>query len=283
MSTQLTNKGWSNGSKGRWSDRSNRVRDKNEGIRLSGRYTAKTLAGDDIINGANQEFSGLKISGTLKTQSGNDTIRGESELESGLYNENTIRSGLENDTITGISTNSRGLENQGTIDTEDGSDSLFGRSRRQEGVTNSGYLDMGSGNDTLRGVGVLAGLRNDNYIYMGKGSDVVNVRRGGFDGKGYLDLGPGFDRVIGFGPQTVDGGGDRDSLLLKEGTYTIADTIAENQDEFGFSSGQTITNQGGIAMGTVNFESIGSSRSGAEVKFQTGILVISAEGDVAYL
>lgn len=280
MSTNLNNKGWSNGSDGRWSRRGDRVRDLKGGIRLSGRFTAKTKAGDDVINGRNDDVSGVKISGNLKTQAGNDRVRGESDQEAGIYNENTINTGLENDKITGLSTNSRGLENQGNIYTRDGNDIAFGRSRNQEGITNSGYLDMGNGNDLLRGVGKLAGLRNDNYIYMGKGSDTVNVRRGGFDGKeGFLDMGPGFDRVIGFGPQTVDGGGDRDSLFLKEGTYEIKENILE----FDYSYGQTITNQSGVSMTTVNFERIGSSRSFAEVNFQTGTLVIGADGSVGYL
>jgi hypothetical protein len=279
MTTQLTNKGWSNGTDGRWTPRRDRVRDSEEGIRLSGRFNAKTLAGDDIINGSSEEISGVRISGSSKTQAGNDLVRGESDQESGLYNEDTINTGLEDDTITGISANSRGLENQGNIYSEGGEDLMLGKSRRQEGITNSGYLDMGSGNDTLRGVGVLAGLRKDNYIYMGKGSDFVNVRRGGFDGKGYLDMGPGFDRLIGFGPQTVDGGGDRDSLFLKEGTYVISD----NTDEYNYTNGQSITDQRGVSMTAISFESIGSSSSFEEVKFQTGTLVIGGDGSVAYL
>ena len=279
MTTQLTNEGWSNGTDGRWTTRQDRVRDSEEGIRLSGRFKANTLDGDDIIYGSSEKINGLSISGSLKTGAGNDLVRGVSDQASGLYNENTINTGFENDTIIGSSTNYRGLENQGNISSGDGDDLIVGKSLTQEGITNSGYLDMGSGNDILRGIGVLAALRNDDYISMGKGSDTVDVRRGGLDGNGYLYMGPGFDQLIGFGPQTVDGGGDRDSLFLKQGKYKIAD----NTDEWGYTYGKTIKDKSGTSMVAISFESIGSILSGEEVNLKNGTLLINAMGEVSYL
>lgn len=279
MTTQLTNSGWSNGTTGTWSKRSDKVRDRRKGIELASRFRPRTGAGDDLIDGAAVRQSGLSISGSLQTEAGNDRVRGVSQKQAGIYNEGTINTGRENDRIIGRSTNSRGLENQGNIYTGDGNDLITGRSKSQEGITNSGYINMGGGNDTLRGKGVLAGLRNDGYIDMGNGADVVDVLQGGFEGSGYLNMGSGFDKVFGFGPQTIDGGGDRDSLFLKQGTYKITDNV----DEWGYTYGKAIKDLSGTSMIVNSFESIGSALSLKEVDLKNGTLLINAMGDVSYL
>lgn len=279
MTTQLTKSGWSNGTKGTWSKRNDRVRDLRKGIELISRVNARTGSGNDLIDGAATRLSGLYIDGSLRTEADNDTLRGISENKSGILNEGFIDSGRENDKIIAKSVNSRGLENQGTLYTGDGLDRITGRSSSQEGITNSGSISMGSGDDTLIGTGVLAGLRNDGYIDMGSGSDVVDVRAGGFAGTGYFYMGSGFDKVFGFGSQTIDGGGDRDSLFLKQGTYKIAD----NTDEWGYTYGKTIKDESGTSMVTSSFESIGSAFSGEEVDLKNGTLLINAMGEVSYL
>jgi hypothetical protein len=279
MAIQLTNKGWTNGKSKSWTRRSDNVVAKRRGINQSSRVKSFTLAGDDVIDGAAKNISGLSISGDLKTQAGNDTIMGTSFTQSGLYNERLIDTGRENDTIKGISTDLRGLENQGDIYTQDGDDLITGTSKRQEGISNSGTISMAGGNDTLRGSGLFAGLRNDGYISMGKGSDRVDALNGGFSGSGYLDLGPGFDTVIGFGSQTVDGGGDRDTVLLAKGRYTIAD----NTDPWGNTFGNVITDRSGTTMVAANIETIGSALSGEQVSLTNGTLLINAMGEVSYL
>lgn len=279
MTTQLTNTGWFNGTTGTWSRRDDRVRDLRKGIELSSRFRPRTGAGDDLIDGAAVRRSGLTIAGSLKTEAGNDRVRGVSQSQAGILNEGTIDTGLENDKILGRSTDSRGLENQGYLYTSGGTDLITGRSSSQEGITNSDYIYMAAGNDIIRGAGVLAGLRNDGYIDMGTGSDVVDVRRGGFEGTGYLYMGSGFDKVFGFGPQTLDGGGDRDSLLLNQGQYKITNNI----DEWGNTYGKKITDKSGTSMIVNSFESIGSAVSLKEVSLDNGTLLINAMGDVSYL
>lgn len=279
MTTQLTNTGWFNGTTGTWTKRKDKVRDLQGGITVSSRFKPRTGAGDDLIEGAAVRRSGLRNLGGLYTQSGNDRVRGVSETQSGLYNEGTINAGRGNDKIIGRSADSRGVENQAYIYTGQGNDLINGRSSSQEGISNSGYINMGGGDDTLRGVGTLAGIRNDSYIYMGAGSDVVDARRGGFAGNGYIDMGPGFDRVFGFGPQTIDGGGDRDSLLLNQGKYKIAN----NTDEWGYTYGKKITDKSGTSMIAISFESIGSAGSLQEVDLKNGTLLINAMGEVSYL
>jgi hypothetical protein len=279
MAIQLTNKGWTNGKSKNWSNRNDKVKAKRRGITQSSRVKSFTLAGDDVIDGTAKNISGLSIGGDLKTQAGNDSVIGTSSVQSGLYNEGLIDTGRENDTIKGVSRDSRGLENQGDIYTQDGADLIIGTSERQEGISNSGTISMAGGNDTLRGSGLLAGLRNDGYISMGTGSDRVDVLNGGFSGNGYLDLGPGFDTVIGFGAQTVDGGGDRDTLLLAKGRYTIAD----NTDPWGNTFGKAITDRSGTTMVAANMETIGSALSGEQVALTNGTLLINAMGEVSYL
>jgi hypothetical protein len=279
MTTQLTNTGWFNGTSGTWTRRDDKVRDRRKGIEVSSRFRPRTGAGDDLIDGASVRQSGLSISGSLQTEAGSDRVRGVSQKQAGIYNEGTINTGRENDKIIGRSTDSRGLENQEYISTGDGDDLITGRSKSQEGITNSGSINMGGGNDTLRGEGVVAGLRNDGYIDMGNGSDVVDVRRGGFEGTGYLYMGSGFDKVFGFGPQTIDGGGDRDSLFLNQGKYKIAD----NTDEWGYTYGKEITDESGTSMIVNSFESIGSADSLKEIDLENGTLLINAMGDVSYL
>lgn len=279
MTTQLTNTGWFNGTTGTWSRRDDRVRDLRKGIELSSGFRPRTRAGDDLIDGAAVRRSGLSVSGILYTEAGSDRVRGISEDKAGIVNEGTINTGRENDKLIGRSTDSRGLENQDNIYTGDGNDLITGRSSSQEGITNSDYINMGGGDDTMRGAGVLAGIRNDNYIYMGTGSDVVDARRGGFDGTGYIGMGSGFDKVFGFGPQNLDGGGDRDSLYLNQGTYRIRNNI----DEWGNSYGKKITDESGTSMIVNSFESIGSAVSLKEVSLDNGTLLINAMGDVSYL
>jgi hypothetical protein len=279
MAIQLTKKGWSNSESGTWSKRSDKVKASQRGIIQSSRARSFTLAGDDVINGTAKNVSGINISGSLNTQAGNDAILGNSTSQAGIYNEGWIDTGRENDRIQATSSTSRGLENQGDIYTEDGDDLITGMSDQEEGISNSGFISMGGGNDTLTGSGSIAGLRNDNYISMGKGSDIVNVFNGGFSGDGYLDMGPGFDTVIGFGPQTVDGGGDRDSLLLAKGRYSIA----ANSDPWGNPFGKAITDKGGTTMVAANIESIGSALSREQVTLTDGTLLINAMGEVSYL
>lgn len=279
MTTQLTNTGWFNGTEGTWSKRNDRVRDLRKGIEASSRSKPRTGAGDDLIDGRAVRLSGLRITGNLYTEAGNDKARGVSQEQAGILNEGTINTGGENDRIIGRSTNSRGLENQNYIYTGAGNDLITGRSSGQEGISNSGSINMGGGDDTIRGAGGLAGLRNDGYIYMGTGSDVVDVHRGGFDGTGYIDMGSGFDQVFGFGPQTVEGGGDRDSLFLNQGEYKIAD----NTDEWGYTYGKTVTDKSGTSMIVSSFESIGSALSLKEVDLKNGTVLINAMGDVSYL
>jgi hypothetical protein len=279
MTIQLTNKGWINGIKGTWSNSDDRVRDLRMGINLSSRFRPRTRAGDDLIDGASLLSSGLNIAGNLETAAGNDRVRGVSQTQAGILNEGTIDCGAENDKIIAWSTESRGLENQGYLYTSSGNDLIIGRSGSQEGITNSGYITMEAGNDTMRAAGITAGLRNDGYIDMGTGSDVVDVRRGGFEGTGNLYMGSGFDKVFGFGPQTIDGAGDRDSLFLNQGTFSITD----NTDEWGNSYGKKITDESGTSMIVNSIESIGSAFSLQEVTLDNGTLLINAMGGVSYL
>lgn len=279
MTTQLTQKGWSNGSSGNWTKRADKVKDKRKGILQSSRVTSETRAGDDLILGEASSLSGVNINGNLRTQAGNDNIKGQSTSTSGIYNEGTINTGQENDKIRGISSGSRGLENQGSIFTEDGNDKITGKSNSQEGITNSGYLSMGGGSDTLQASGVLAALRNDSYISMGQGSDLVNCLNGGFSGKGRIDLDTGFDTVIGFGDQEINGGGDRDTLLLKEGRYKISNYT----DQWGNTYGKQITNEDNVTMIVDSIESIGSALSKKQVDLDNGTLLINAMGEVSYL
>ncbi|TVS06682.1 MAG: hypothetical protein EA413_03095 [Cyanobium sp. PLM2.Bin73] len=92
-------------------------------------------------------------------------------------------------------------------------------------------------------------------------------------------MGSGFDKVFGFGPQTIDGGGDRDSLFLKQGTYKITDNV----DEWGYTYGKAIKDLSGTSMIVNSFESIGSALSLKEVDLKNGTLLINAMGDVSYL
>lgn len=276
---QLTKKGWTNGKSKNWTERGDKVKTKQRGIIQASRVKSLTKAGDDLINGTAENISGLSIGGDLQTQAGNDSVIGTSSTQSGLYNEGLIDTGLGNDTIKGVSIDSRGLENQGDIYTQDGADLIIGSSELQEGISNSGTINMAGGDDSLSGSGLLAGLRNDGYISMGMGSDRVDVLKGGFSGNGYLDLGPGFDTVIGFGEQRLDGGGDRDALLLAEGRYTIADYT----DPWGNTYGKAISDLSGTTMVANNMETIGSALSGEQVALANGTLLINAMGEVSYL
>jgi hypothetical protein len=89
---------------------------------------------------------------------------------------------------------------------------------------------------------------------------------------------PGFNTTLGFDEQTVDGGGDPNSLILKQGRYSIKD----NTDTWGYTYGKTNTTKG-ISMVAANFETIGSAVSAQEVQLVNGTLLINAMGDVSDL
>ena len=140
-----------------------------------------------------------------------------------------------------------------------------------DGIYNTGTISItGDKNDSITGTGSTYGIYNSGTISLtGKGNDTVTAN-GGFGGNGTINLGSGKDTVIGFGNQTVIGGGGTDTLKLLSGTYTVGSANTSNGINGSFttlsSNGATMYLEGftNLVVGnkSFNFNNLGSIVTG---------------------
>lgn len=209
---------------------------------------------EDSINGTGGFYNGIYNRGNIKMGDGNkDSINGMAigNGSFGIYNQNfTFKTSLfipsitlgngNKDLIIGTATGdmSVGIVNGNnndeggilnkilsTITMGNGNkDSIIGTAtgKMSIGIQNlaNDTITMGNGNDTITGSGTQYGIYNSGTIKLGDGNDTITAN-GGFGGDGTLILGSGKDTVIGFGAQTIKGGGGKDTLIVPSGSYKV--------------------------------------------------------------
>ena len=178
-----------------------------------------------------------------------------------------------------------GFSNYGGIYINSGSresnDQITGISTKEYGVAfeNYGEISTGSGNDKITGIGRngAIAIRNGGTIYMGAGNDTVDASRGGFTGGGLIDMGDGINTLIGFGEQTVDGGGNKKSrVLLNQGKYTVT----TQSDGFLISM---FGDKSELVMDVFGFGLIGGvAKPLGTIELRSGTLTIAANGSASF-
>jgi len=214
----------------------------NRGTITMGNGNQDSITGTGLSNGSygiyNQDLAALSNSPTITLGDGNkDSIIGTATGTTGnggigIYNKghSTITMGNGNqDSIIGTATGDEGIgilnEILSTITMGNGNkDSIIGTATGMMsiGIKNLGNstITMGDGNDTITASGTQYGIYNSGTIQLGDGNDTITAN-GGFGGDGTLILGSGKDTVIGFGAQTIKGGGGKDTLIVPSGSYKV--------------------------------------------------------------
>jgi hypothetical protein len=259
-----------------------------EQINLAGYYTVNTLAGDDVINGVNDNnidtvtgnYGFENLLGTLNTNSGNDLIRGIYQTgpysygggASGIINMGnldpfwdtgfaTINTGDGNDTITGIVLNNNnpnvfaetGITNiVGIIDTGDGNDVITGIGDYIGILTETTTIDTGNGDDIITAISEGTGIdaRVITTINTGDGNDTITATGG--SGWGILLLTGSID--TGGGNDIINGTGDFGGLVFSSdpdgGSESVIDTGEGDDTITGTSSDYAIVNAGTVNTGS---------------------------------
>lgn len=165
---RLTKQGWKGSSRGRWSQRSDIAKDRDNGVILTANQFVRTRAGDDEIVGVDQDDGiGIQITGVLSMNKGNDRLVGRSKKGDGISTEGNIIMGGGDDLIIG-SGRIEGIRNDTIINMGRGNDEV---DASRGGFGGIGSIFLEAGNDTLRGFG-----RQD--VDAGPGSDVALLPEG---------------------------------------------------------------------------------------------------------
>jgi hypothetical protein len=196
--------------------------------------TVNTLAGDDIINGGNNDEIpnryryGLWNQATLNTNDGNDIITGITFFGNGIVNVGnpdidsgiaTINTGDGNDTITGSSFFGDGIENvRGKIETGDGNDIITGIGNGFGILTEVTTINTGNGDDIITAIGGNTGMdsRVNTTINTGDGNDIITAT--GDSGWGILLLGGRID--TGEGNDIINGTGGTTGLVFSSPVFS---------------------------------------------------------------
>lgn len=200
------------------------------------------LEGEDIVTGrdGNDDINGGSGSDVLRGDSGNDTLDGGTE-------DDVILGGQGNDSIDGGSGNDTILGESGadTINGGDDNDQIFGfrafeflenhgpyDETRDGNVTN--VLNGDGGNDSIvggEGIDSITGGTGNDSLFGGAGNDTIEGGAGqdNFAGIGGDDLLILRDGDALFGLEVIDGGPDRDTLLVTGGTGNVGHGLFNHQ------------------------------------------------------